>query len=39
VHVRNPSFDVTPAKLIAAIVTERGIAQPVNEQALAKLAG
>jgi methylthioribose-1-phosphate isomerase len=39
VRVRNPSFDVTPAKLVAAIVTERGIAQPVSEAALAKLAG
>ena len=24
-HVRNPSFDVTPAKYITAIITERGI--------------
>ena len=27
---RNPAFDVTPAKLITALVTDRGIAQPVN---------
>lgn len=39
VRARNPSFDVTPAKLIAAIVTERGVVQPVNEAALSKLAG
>ncbi len=26
----NPAFDVTPAHLITAIVTERGIAQPVS---------
>jgi methylthioribose-1-phosphate isomerase len=39
VHVRNPAFDVTPAGLITAIVTERGIASPVTEQALAALAG
>lgn len=32
VHAYNPAFDVTPARLIAAIVTERGIVQPVNEQ-------
>ena len=25
----NPAFDVTPARLITAVVTERGIAQPV----------
>ncbi len=28
VPVRNPAFDVTPARLITAIVTERGIARP-----------
>jgi methylthioribose-1-phosphate isomerase len=27
-HIRNPSFDVTPAKYITAIVTERGIVRP-----------
>ena len=27
-HIRNPSFDVTPAKYITAIVTERGIIRP-----------
>jgi methylthioribose-1-phosphate isomerase len=31
VKVYNPAFDVTPAKLIAGIVTEKGIVQPVNE--------
>jgi len=38
VRVRNPAFDVTPAKLVTAIVTERGVAQPVSEATLAKLA-
>jgi methylthioribose-1-phosphate isomerase len=28
-HVYNPAFDVTPADLIAAIITDRGIVQPV----------
>lgn len=28
--VYNPAFDVTPAELITAIVTERGIIRPVN---------
>jgi len=28
IDVRNPAFDVTPAKLITAIVTERGIIKP-----------
>jgi methylthioribose-1-phosphate isomerase len=26
----NPAFDVTPPALVSAIVTERGVAQPVN---------
>lgn len=26
----NPAFDVTPARLVSALVTERGVAQPVN---------
>jgi len=26
--VRNPAFDVTPARLITRIITERGIAAP-----------
>ena len=29
--VYNPSFDVTPAKLISAIVTERGVAEGSDE--------
>jgi methylthioribose-1-phosphate isomerase len=31
VAVYNPAFDVTPAELIAGIVTEKGIIWPVNE--------
>jgi methylthioribose-1-phosphate isomerase len=34
----NPAFDVTPARLIRAIFTERGEASPPGERALAKLA-
>ena len=26
----NPAFDVTPAALVTALVTERGLASPVN---------
>ena len=33
----NPAFDVTPAGLVTALVTERGIAQPVNEGTLHRL--
>ncbi len=29
--VYNPAFDVTPAKLISAIITDRGIVEPVTE--------
>jgi methylthioribose-1-phosphate isomerase len=35
--VRNPAFDVTPASLISALVTERGVAQPVDEASVAAL--
>jgi hypothetical protein len=26
----NPAFDVTPPRLVTAVVTERGVAHPVN---------
>jgi methylthioribose-1-phosphate isomerase len=32
---RNPAFDVTPAELIAAIVTERGVRRPPYRETLA----
>jgi methylthioribose-1-phosphate isomerase len=35
--IRNPAFDVTPAKYVTAIITERGIARPPYEQSLAQL--
>jgi methylthioribose-1-phosphate isomerase len=38
VRVFNPAFDVTPARLISAIVTERGIARPPYEPALSGLS-
>jgi len=34
---RNPAFDVTPARLISAIVTENGIAYPPFDTSLARL--
>jgi methylthioribose-1-phosphate isomerase len=37
VGVFNPAFDVTPARLVTAIVTERGIARPPFEAALRSL--
>jgi len=32
VAVYNPAFDVTPARLIRGIITERGVIDPVNEE-------
>ncbi|HLW72105.1 MAG TPA: S-methyl-5-thioribose-1-phosphate isomerase [Candidatus Binataceae bacterium] len=37
VGVFNPAFDVTPAELVTAIITERGIARPPYREALARL--
>jgi methylthioribose-1-phosphate isomerase len=36
-RIRNPAFDVTPAKYITAIVTERGIAKRPFHESLQKL--
>jgi methylthioribose-1-phosphate isomerase len=36
--VENPAFDVTPARYIGAIVTERGVARAPYEESLRKLA-
>jgi len=38
VKVENPAFDVTPARLIRALFTERGEASPPGEAALKSLA-
>jgi methylthioribose-1-phosphate isomerase len=38
VRVKNPAFDVTPANLVTAIVTERGVVSPPSADGLAKLA-
>ncbi|GAC1599848.1 MAG: S-methyl-5-thioribose-1-phosphate isomerase [Myxococcales bacterium] len=35
----NPAFDVTPARLVTAFITERGIARPPFAAALAALSG
>jgi methylthioribose-1-phosphate isomerase len=39
VAVFNPAFDVTPAELIHAFVTEKGVIRPVNETAIRQLIG
>jgi methylthioribose-1-phosphate isomerase len=38
VGARNPAFDVTPARLVRAIFTERGVVDPVAAAKLAELA-
>ena len=36
---RNPAFDVTPAQLVTALVTERGIASPPTRESVLGLLG
>ncbi len=38
VGVFNPSFDVTDARLVRALFTERGVAEPLTESALIQLS-
>jgi methylthioribose-1-phosphate isomerase len=38
VPVANPAFDITPAKLVSAIVTEQGIARAPYEESLRRLS-
>jgi methylthioribose-1-phosphate isomerase len=35
----NPAFDVTPARLIRGIITERGVIAPVSRDAIRKMLG
>jgi methylthioribose-1-phosphate isomerase len=35
---RNPAFDVTPAELVWALITERGAASPVTTESVARVA-
>lgn len=39
VAVYNPAFDVTPARLVKAIITERGVVYPPYEESLRELLG
>jgi methylthioribose-1-phosphate isomerase len=39
IGVYNPAFDVTPARLIKAIITERGIIEPVGRETIAAMIG
>jgi len=37
IDVYNPAFDVTPARLIGAIICERGVIEPVTREHIARL--
>tara|TARA_B110000438_G_scaffold218728_1_gene211611 strand:+ start:3919 stop:4833 length:915 start_codon:yes stop_codon:yes gene_type:complete len=37
VAVRNPSFDVTPAELVSALITEKGVVREPNRKRIAEL--
>jgi methylthioribose-1-phosphate isomerase len=39
IGARNPAFDVTPAELITALITERGLIQPVTREAIESAIG
>jgi methylthioribose-1-phosphate isomerase len=39
VDVYNPAFDVTPAELIAAIITEKGVIRPVSAGTISEVLG
>ncbi len=39
VDVYNPAFDVTPARLIRAVICEKGVIQPVTRQRIAEVLG
>jgi methylthioribose-1-phosphate isomerase len=35
--VANPAFDITPARLVTAIVTEQGVVRPPFQEHLARV--
>ena len=37
IQVYNPAFDVTPARLIAGIVTEKGVIRPVDRETIRRV--
>ncbi|HEX5103993.1 MAG TPA: S-methyl-5-thioribose-1-phosphate isomerase [Pirellulaceae bacterium] len=39
IGVYNPAFDVTPARLVKAIITERGVIEPVSRETIANIVG
>jgi methylthioribose-1-phosphate isomerase len=39
IDVYNPAFDVTPAELIAGIITEKGVISPVDRDSIRRVLG
>jgi len=39
ISIHNPAFDITPAELVTAIVTEQGVASPMSGSGMAILQG
>ena len=39
VRVRNPAFDVTPAELVSALITEKGVVSQPDRESIARLFG
>jgi methylthioribose-1-phosphate isomerase len=39
IRVYNPAFDVTPARLVNALICERGVIEPVTKQQIAAVVG
>ncbi len=37
IHVRNPAFDVTPAELVTALITEKGVIEKPSQTSIAAL--
>ncbi len=37
VHTYNPAFDITPASLITALITERGLVRPVSRETISNM--
>jgi methylthioribose-1-phosphate isomerase len=37
IGVYNPAFDVTPARLIKAIITERGVIEPISRETISRM--
>jgi methylthioribose-1-phosphate isomerase len=37
IAVYNPAFDVTPARFITGIITEKGLIQPVNDETIKRM--